>query len=1226
LATIGSRSTGEGSADMKVIGDLLVRPLSQKIEEIIKVDQSDESTVRTELKEYIATERIREEYHELFKAVADGLSEPSEAVGVWISGFFGSGKSSFAKNLGYVLANREVLGEPAAELFKDVVADDRISALVDVINRRIPTEVVMFDVSVVRGVRTATERIAEIMYRALLGHLDYAEDFDIAELEITLEGDGQLEEFIRLCKARGWDWNTSRKSAFKISRASAILHDMDEKTFPAADSFARSMGTRQTDINVATFVDRAFELTARRKPGKALVFIIDEVGQYVARSADKIEDLRAVVEQFGKEGKNRLKAETVPAPGWIVVTSQEKLEEVVDLIDSKRVGLAKLQDRFKYHVDLAPSDIREVASKRVLAKHEAGGEALKQLYQRNRGQLEAAVQLENTARKTSIQEADFVQFYPYLPHFIDLSIDIMSGIRLQPGAPRHFAGSNRTIIKQAYEMLVSEHTHMATRPIGALVSMDLIYELVEGNLSTEKRKDISDIAQRFADDIWPLRVAKALALLEFVRNLPRTEKNIAAVLVDEVGKPAPLPQTTAALEQLVQSEFVRNTEEGYKLQTAQEKSWETERRSLEPKPRERNEIIRDVLGDIFSEPYLKTHRFENLRSFRVGVSVNGARLGDEGHIPLALTVADAPGELGERVTQARAGSQSKEHRNNIYWVFALTPAIDGLVANLFASMQMVAKYDQVRAQNNISNDAASSLGNEKAEVVRLKDRLHREIQIAVDAGQAVFRGVLHDASSLGKTSREIFKQLFDLVIPDLYPRLEMGARALSGDETAEFLKAANLQALPQVFYGGEEGLGLVVQDGNKYVPNPHADIAREVLEYMRREQDYGTRVTGKSLEDHFGGLGYGWDNEVLRVVLAVLLRGGYVEVTHQGQRFRNAVDPQSRVPFEKIPAFRSASFAPRESIDMRTLTKAVEHYEDLTGAEVDVEEAAIAERFQELANQEKEELLPLAAVANAQRLPVTATLEEYRQTLEAILAAASDDRVRILAGEGGSFKEARARVRQIRNSLSHVHLQLIEQARLAIDEMWTALEPRGDQQLAQGREELAELVRAEDFYVHLRQISHLTLLLQGAYRDAYEERHADRFEQYSQVIEGIKGMREWPLVPEDLTGAVLLPLSRRAHERVDMPANQSRCRGCGATLPQMESDVAALSTLTAQVRQRVDGLVADPAEDEQRAIRVRAAEFFPEPLDSRDTAKAAVDVFLGYLLDLVEEEIRVIVE
>src|SRR6266850_2957885 len=94
---------------MTTIGDLLERDLSRKIEEIIQVDQADEQSVYDEITEYVATDSIREQYHQLFRAIAEAPSEPHEGIGVWISGFFGSGKSSFAKNLGYALENRKVL-------------------------------------------------------------------------------------------------------------------------------------------------------------------------------------------------------------------------------------------------------------------------------------------------------------------------------------------------------------------------------------------------------------------------------------------------------------------------------------------------------------------------------------------------------------------------------------------------------------------------------------------------------------------------------------------------------------------------------------------------------------------------------------------------------------------------------------------------------------------------------------------------------------------------------------------------------------------------------------------------------------------------------------------------------------------------------------------------------------------------------------------------------------
>ena len=344
-----------------------------------------------------------------------------------MSGFFGSGKSSFAKNLGYALQNRTVLGEEFATLFKRQIGEKKVGDLLDSITSRFPTEVILFEVAKERDTRKVTERIAELMYTVLLRELDYAEDFDVAELEIELEGEGRLEAFIGTCNQLYREgWGKVRKGAQKLSRASAVLHRLDSTTYPSADSWAHAQRNRDAAITVSRVVQRTFELMGRRRPGKALVFIIDEVGQHVARSGDKIEDLRATVEEFGKVGKNLLKARKIAAPFWVVVTSQEKLDEVVSALgDDKRIDLAKLQDRFRHRVDLAPSDIREVASKRILAKKPEPGAmpipVLKKLFADNQGSLNAALRLERTTRRTEINESDFVQFYPYPPHYIDLA-------------------------------------------------------------------------------------------------------------------------------------------------------------------------------------------------------------------------------------------------------------------------------------------------------------------------------------------------------------------------------------------------------------------------------------------------------------------------------------------------------------------------------------------------------------------------------------------------------------------------------------------------------------------------------------------------------------------------------------------------------------------------------------------------------------------------------------
>jgi hypothetical protein len=1226
---------------MKTIGDLLTRDLTHKIEEIIQVDQADEQSVYSEITEYIATDSIRDQYHDLFKAIAEAPSEPHESVGVWVSGFFGSGKSSFAKNLGYALENRKVLGHSFTGLFKQQLLDPakkdtRIGDLLDLINAKTPTQVILFEVAKEADTRKVTQRIAELMYTVLLRELGYAEDFDIAELEIELEAEGKLPEFIATCKKLlSKDWEVVRAGAQKLSRASAILHELDKSVYTSPDSWAHSQRNRDASISVSKVVRRTFDLWGRRRPGKALVFIIDEVGQHVARSGDKIEDLRATIEEFGKVGKNLLKEGKIKAPCWIVVTSQEKLDEVVAAIDSKRVELAKLQDRFRYRVDLAPSDIREVATKRVLAKKPDAEKPLKKLFGDNQGNLNAALRLERTTRRTDINESDFIHFYPYPPHYIDLCIGIMSGIRLQPGAPRHYGGSNRTIIKQAYEMLVSDRTAFAKKPIGALVTLDKVFELVEGNLSNEKRTDIYQISERFKNDAeehgWALRVAKAICLLEFIRDLPRTEANLAAVLVDGVGKPTPLTEVQAAVKRLNDAQFIRNTEEGWKLQTAQEKNWETERRGhLEPKPRERNELTRAALQQIFDEPEFKTYRYQN-RSFRIGMTVDGTSIGDEGELPLTLCVADDADELTKRIEDTRTESQQKSHENDLYWLFCLTPEIDELVAQLHASRKMVDKYNQLSAQQKISPDEATCLQDEKSSRNGYETRLRDKLTEAMERGTGMFRGVQKDASALGKGLSEILKKLFGQVVPDLYPKLQMGSRSLKGDEAEHILKAADLKALPNVFYQNEHGLGLVVKEGPKNVVNTNAPVAKEVLDYLKSEHSYGNKDTrmGKALERRFGGTPYGWERDMLRLILATLFRAGEIEVTYQGNRFHNYQDPASRSPFTSNPAFRASLFSPRQSVGLKTLTQAVQQLEDLTGEEVDVEEGAIATAFKKVATEELEKLYPLKATAEAHRLPILQMLSEYQQTLTGIQSSASDDCVRLLTENGKEFGETRDKVRKLRESLTPDAIGTLRQARQATDQVWQRLLPHNPPPELEGTVvKLREILASESFLDSWSEIGTKTTALVGAYRTAYYDLFDRRKKAYESAIGEIKNRSEWASLAANnpsMASSLLSPLLARLGDESDKEAVEGGTSLGKSSLTEMESDIAAVEALKSSVLVKLQELSIG-TEKKAPVRKVRASEFFNRPIQTQAELEKALELIRDSLQKYIDEGAIIILE
>ena len=1141
-------------------------------------------------------------------------------MGLWVSGFFGSGKSSFAKNLGLILSNPDICGSQASNLFKEKFNDQRISNLIDSINARIPAKVIMFDIANTSYVRKGgKELISEVMYRSLLENLGYAKDFDVAELEIWLERSGRYGDFLDAYDQLYQDvpWEEARSGAEKMGRASAVMHQLDPTTYPDVTTWRNSMRGKSTDFSVEDFVTRVFELSKRRLEGKTLIFIVDEVGQYVGRSDAKLEDLRVVIEGLGKESKNRLNKGEITAPVWVIVTSQEQLQDVINTIDEKNIKFPRLLDRF-LSVDLSPEDIREVATRRVLSKKDEAKPVLEKFYRDNHGRLLEQCHLERSQIRSDINEEDFVQFYPYLPHFINLSIKIMDGIRRQPGATRHIGGSNRTIIKQAYEMLVSERTNFATKPVGTLVTMDDIYELVEGSLQ-ERRSDIAQIAEKFSDDGgWALRVAKTITLLEFVREVPRTTQNIAAVMLKSADGTAPLSEVEGALERLNYADFIKSTEEGWKLQSAEEKDWGVERRShLNPKPADRIAILRNTIVDIVADAKLKNYQLKK-KNFKVGYSVDGAKVGDAGMIPVSIIVAESPSALSKKIEVNV--DESRAQKETLFWVMALTPEIDDLVAEYYASNRMVEDYGRQAAQNKITTIERECLESEKLVRSRIKSRLSDKISEALVQGTGIFGGRKKDSSSFGTTLNAVFRGFFEYAVPELFPKFELGAVKLKGDEAAKVLRAENLNGLPPVFYEGEDSLALVIREGQNHVLNPSAPIALEVFGPIHKVKEYGgERETGRKLEDRFSGFGYGWDIDVLKVVLAALFRAGEIEVLHEGKLYRNYVDPQAWVPFTNNIKFRNAGFIERVGKPLlKALVRASDLHREIEGTEIDIEEARIVTAFKDLAEKYYDDVLELRTRIHSHNLPVGDVIDNYFSQISSIKSSDPNDTFTLIDSYGTDLLDAHQTYLALKRNLTPECFDVVSRARKVLHDV----APQVD--TPDVSEALATALSSPTFYNQTDTITSLSDEIVAAFRDEYEAIHQKREKRYRQSIEEVTDDPDFAEIGEGDQEAVLSKLKSVGCTDFRFSEDVWRCATCRAGLEQMQSDIAAASGRAQEALARVQELlVKDP---EVRTQRVRLSASFPSRLDSKESVELAVEVLREDLLKRIDEGIVVIPE
>src|SRR5437660_5710799 len=225
---------------------------------------------------------------------------------------------------------------------------------------------------------------------------------------------------------------------------------------------------------------------------------------------------------------------------------------------------------------------------------------------------------------------------------------------------------------------------------------------------------------------------------------------------------------------------------------------------------------------------------------------------------------------------------------------------------------------------------------------------------------------------------------------------------------------------------------------------------------------------------------------IVRLVLARPCPAATIQITSQGHRYRDYGEPLARASLINNVAFRAASFAPRQPIDLTTLRAAVDHYNDMTGREVDMESGAIAQALKKLADDEMKLLLPVSAVVRAEKLPCLESLEEYQKTLEEIQEGDTDACVQVLASEGASLKAARDQARHIHEGVTDTNLKLIRQARLAVQEQWPLL--AADSTLAtlsEQAQELQTLLSGGILYEQLPRVSTLTQALSGAYRRPY---------------------------------------------------------------------------------------------------------------------------------------------
>lgn len=930
------------------IRDLFVANVTRDIPPVVYFHEQSPEKLQAEVSEYIITggyadgdpRAIREKaggIHEQFVYLLRGVLHELKKKGgpelpaSWISGFYGSGKSSFAKLLGLSL-NGSVLpdGSPlsAALLQRDdspkrqelLDAWNELAALVNPI-------AVVFDIG---GEARDGEHIHSAVRRQLQKRLGYCSKSNlVADFELALERDGEWVLFLSTARATlKKDWEVAKQEEQAEDHFSHVLHVMRPERYADPTTWIESRAGSRTGVgtSVAEAVQAIEAMLSIRAEGRALFIVVDEVSQYVHQDDDRMVKLQSFVSELGQRMKGG---------AWLFATGQQKLDDTVDSANS----IAKLKDRFppNLRVHLSSANIRDVVHKRLLKKKVSHESTLRELFQKHRGDLKLyGYDCE------AITEEDFVEVYPLLPGYVDLLMRVTSNLRSRSTRVQGDDYAIRGLLQLLGELFREQK--LADREVGTLVTLDAMFDVQHSALDADVQTTLSRIFNdpQVREDALAQRVAKAVALLELIQEqTPTTPTLVAQCIYARLGEGNRVPAVTEALEKLKQLSLLSYSEKhGYKIQSSAGQEWQRERDDFGVTQEQISTIVQQAIKSLLSNnqdrPRWKGRPFPWTLWFSDGRQFHDVKLQDvreDSTIPVDFRLVGKKDD--KSATTWVQKSDQEQLRNRLIWVVGETGAIDDLARQLARSDKMIERNRNRR--ESLSREKQRLLIEEEARFEDLEGRVRAAVQDAFLDGVAYFRGQQFRPRDAGSAFGTALGSLATRIVPDLYPHF--ADIAILPAELNQLLDK-DLSGPSTKFM--ESGLGILALDAGKYVASCTGLYPTRIAQEIERNGG----LSGQALIATFVSPPYGYAPDLVKACCAGLLRGKRIRIRpHQGDDMTSHQDPGIRDLFTRDRDFRSAEFFPategevnaRDRIAIRKL------FETYLQADVEPEDEAIAD-------------------------------------------------------------------------------------------------------------------------------------------------------------------------------------------------------------------------------------------------------------------------------------------
>lgn len=819
------------------IRNLFVKKVDREIDGVIKAD--DARHIQTELEEYVVTRDVVKG----LGIFTDRYLNDLTSNGVWISGFFGSGKSHLLKILSLILENNRLPnGVRPSEIILPKIEDEIVRG--DLLRATaIPSRSVLFNIDQkfdgIGGDHSAP--ILEVFVK-VLNELQgyYGKQGYVARFEHDLDLHNDLESFKETyLRVNGISWEVDRESVATTSKARFAKAYAEYFGIPQSEALEVMRHAREDyRVSIESFAEMVRDYILKQPEGFRLNFFVDEVGQFIGQNSKMMLNLQTIAETLGT---------VCNARSWLFVTSQADLEGVLGSMKAiEAQDLTKIMGRFVTRLTLASADVREVIQKRLLAKKEDEPKVLTEIYDQEKDNFQTLFRFgDNSINLAGWRGSDeFCAFYPFHMYQFDLfqlAIQQLSKHGVFTG--KYLSVGERSMLAVFQEVAKA----ICDNEVERLATFDLMYDGISASIRGDMQTTIK-MAERQLGEGMPIRILKALFLLKWVREFKATPRNVAILLIDrpDIDILAHEKAVREGLAKLESQSYLQRNGDLFEFLTDTEKDIETEIKNTEIEESQITDLLARVLfADVLRDP--KIHYEGNGQDYSYARKLDDECIGRDADLAVNLITPEHPNNSHLPTLAAQNTGKAE--------LLAVLPADTVL-------------YDEARTYVKTQKYVQQNSGGEdetRKSILSLRSTQNGNRRTAMQDIAADYlsrcplylNGTRLDSVGSGEP-RNRFAKAYQELISFSFPSLRM----LKGvyDETT--LSKALLDP-DDLFSSGDYIL---------------SEAEQEILTYVMRNKSDGTRTSIEEMIRFFGRRPYGWYPMAVLTLVSRLFRAGKVEL------------------------------------------------------------------------------------------------------------------------------------------------------------------------------------------------------------------------------------------------------------------------------------------------------------------------------------------------------------